>query len=122
MGQSVRTSKNLGYCYQYKHCPWQPGYELGTFFKSEGQPQLANGLWSNGFMVQAALDGADMNVRLNGDQLSAFTRIYSCGDDRWFMLTILPQLHNLELADLLQAAFMARHWNGWQQRAGVVGT
>jgi crotonobetainyl-CoA:carnitine CoA-transferase CaiB-like acyl-CoA transferase len=56
-----------------------------------GSSLLANGLWSNGFMVQAALDGADMNVRLDGDELSAFTRIYSCGDDRWFMLTILPQ-------------------------------
>jgi crotonobetainyl-CoA:carnitine CoA-transferase CaiB-like acyl-CoA transferase len=56
-----------------------------------GTSLLANGLWSNGFMVQAALDGADMNARLDSDGYSAFTYIYSCGDARWFMLTILPQ-------------------------------
>ena len=56
-----------------------------------GSSLLANGLWSNGIMVQAALDGADMNVRLDDDKLSAFTRIYCCGDERWFMLAILPQ-------------------------------
>lgn len=56
-----------------------------------GTSLLANGLWSNGVMLQAALDGANMDVRLDSDQLSAFTRIYRCRDDRWFMLTILPQ-------------------------------
>jgi crotonobetainyl-CoA:carnitine CoA-transferase CaiB-like acyl-CoA transferase len=52
---------------------------------------MANGLWSNGFMVQAALDGADMTVRLDREQYGAFTQVYSCRDERWFMLTILPQ-------------------------------
>lgn len=52
---------------------------------------MANGLWSNGLMVQAALDGADMSVRLDRDELSAFTQIYRCEDNRWFILTILPQ-------------------------------
>jgi crotonobetainyl-CoA:carnitine CoA-transferase CaiB-like acyl-CoA transferase len=56
-----------------------------------GTSLMANGLWSNGLMVQAALDGADMSVRLDRDDLSAFTQIYRCGDDRWFILTILPQ-------------------------------
>lgn len=117
-----------------------------------GTSLLANGLWSNGFMVQAALDGADMNVRLDGDKLSAFTRIYGCGDGRWFMLTILPQAeegawprlarcvgheewlddarfanpeqrqrHNVELADLFTAAFMARDWNDWRLRFAEFG-
>jgi crotonobetainyl-CoA:carnitine CoA-transferase CaiB-like acyl-CoA transferase len=41
--------------------------------------------------VQAALDGADMNTRVDAEILSAFTNIYRCRDDRWFMLAILPQ-------------------------------
>lgn len=56
-----------------------------------GSSLLANGLWSNGFNVQAALDGANMDVRLDSAKLSAFTQIYRCRDDRWFLLTILPQ-------------------------------
>lgn len=56
-----------------------------------GTSLLANGLWSNGVMVQAALDGADMDVRLDSEQLSAFTRIYRCRDGRWFILAILTQ-------------------------------
>ena len=53
---------------------------------------LANGLWSNGVMVQAALDGADMNMRMDTEKLSAFTQLYRCRDERWFLLTILPQI------------------------------
>ncbi|MEM8661148.1 MAG: CoA transferase [Pseudomonadota bacterium] len=53
---------------------------------------LANGLWSNGFMVQAALDGANTNARLDSEKRSAFTQLYRCRDDRWFLLTILPQI------------------------------
>lgn len=56
-----------------------------------GSSLLANGLWSNGFMVQAALDGAKMEVRLDRAKRSAFTQLYRCRDDRWFLLTILPQ-------------------------------
>jgi crotonobetainyl-CoA:carnitine CoA-transferase CaiB-like acyl-CoA transferase len=58
---------------------------------SVGTSLLANGLWSNGFMVQAALDGANMDKRLDMDKVSAFTRVYRCRDDRWFLLTILLQ-------------------------------
>jgi crotonobetainyl-CoA:carnitine CoA-transferase CaiB-like acyl-CoA transferase len=56
-----------------------------------GSSLLANGLWSNGFNVQAALDGAHMSTRMDSASLSAFTQIYACSDDRWFILTILPQ-------------------------------
>jgi len=59
-----------------------------------GSSLLANGLWSNGFMVQAALDGADMSVRLDHEKRSAFTQIYRCRDERWFLLTILPQVQD----------------------------
>ncbi len=57
-----------------------------------GSSLLANGLWSNGVQVQAALDGADMNKRLDSTKLSAFTQLYRCRDDRWLLLTILPQV------------------------------
>ena len=56
-----------------------------------GTSLMGNGLWSNGLYVQAALDGADMDVSLDPDSLSAFTQIYRCGDERWFMLVVLPQ-------------------------------
>ena len=59
-----------------------------------GTSLLGNGLWSNGFNVQAALDGANMNAKLDNDNLSAFTRVYACSDDRWFILTLLPQVQD----------------------------
>ncbi len=59
-----------------------------------GSSLLANGLWSNGFMVQAALDGANMDIRLDQDKRSAFTQLYRCRDDRWLLLTILPQVQD----------------------------
>lgn len=56
-----------------------------------GTSLMANGLWSNGIMVQAALDGASMKAAPDSSKFSAFTQIYRCRDDRWFILTILPQ-------------------------------
>lgn len=67
-----------------------------------GSSLLANGLWSNGFMVQAALDGADMDIRLDHEKRSAFTQIYRCRDDRWFLLTILPQVQDAAWPRLAQ--------------------
>jgi crotonobetainyl-CoA:carnitine CoA-transferase CaiB-like acyl-CoA transferase len=59
-----------------------------------GTSLMANGLWSNGVMVQAALDGADMSKRLDREKLSPFTQIFRCRDDRWFILTVLPQVQD----------------------------
>ena len=59
-----------------------------------GSSLLANGLWSNGFLIQAALDGANMDIRLDSEKRSAFTQIYRCRDHRWFLLTILPQVQD----------------------------
>jgi len=81
-----------------------------------GTSLMANGLWSNGLMVQAALDGADMSPRLTADSRSAFTEVYGCRDGRWFILTILGQaeerawpelLRSLEREDLSQDARFA---------------
>jgi len=52
---------------------------------------LANGLWSNGCYLQAALCGADLTQRLQRGQRGAVTEIYRCKDDRWFMLAMLNQ-------------------------------
>jgi crotonobetainyl-CoA:carnitine CoA-transferase CaiB-like acyl-CoA transferase len=60
-----------------------------------GSSLLANGLWSNGFLIQAALDGANMDIRLDSEKRSAFTQLYRCRDDRWFLLTILPQVQDV---------------------------
>ena len=57
-----------------------------------GSSLMANGLWSNAVCVQAALDGADTTRRLERHKLSAFSQVYRCADDRWFLLTVLPQV------------------------------
>jgi crotonobetainyl-CoA:carnitine CoA-transferase CaiB-like acyl-CoA transferase len=56
-----------------------------------GSSLMANGLWSNGLMVQAALDGADTSLKQDYRKISPFTQLYRCRDERWLMLTILPQ-------------------------------
>ncbi|MEH6569077.1 MAG: CoA transferase [Halioglobus sp.] len=67
-----------------------------------GTSLLANGLWSNGIMVQAALEGANMSARMDQSKVSAFTRSYRCRDDRWFLLTILPQAQDKSWPSLTQ--------------------
>jgi len=97
-----------------------------------GTSLLANGLWSNGFMVQAALDGADMDFRMDSEKLSAFTQLYRCRDDRWFLLTILPQIQEaawpqlarcLDHAEWLDdprfATMATRHQHNRELTAGI---
>jgi len=62
---------------------------------------LANGLWSNGCWMQAALCDADFSTRLQRGQRGALTEIYACKDNRWFMLVLLNQTREWPL--LLQA-------------------
>lgn len=69
-----------------------------------GTSLMGNGLWSNGLYVQAALDGADMDTRMDAESLSAFTHIYRCRDERWFMLTILPQVQDKAWPELARCA------------------
>jgi crotonobetainyl-CoA:carnitine CoA-transferase CaiB-like acyl-CoA transferase len=55
-----------------------------------GTSLLANGLWSNGFMAQAALCGARFIDRPPREQaLNALTNYYRCRDGRWLILTIV---------------------------------
>lgn len=74
-----------------------------------GSSLMANGLWSNGLMVQAALDGADMSQRQDYRRLSPFTQTYRCADNRWFVLTILPQAQERAWPKLA-AALGHAHW------------
>jgi crotonobetainyl-CoA:carnitine CoA-transferase CaiB-like acyl-CoA transferase len=50
------------------------------------------GLWSNGFMVQAALDGARFIPRPPRDQApNALVNLYRAGCGRWFLLALLNE-------------------------------
>ena len=53
---------------------------------------LANGVWSNAYLAQAALVGAVTVPRPPREQaLNALTTYYRCRDDRWLILTILNE-------------------------------
>ena len=57
-----------------------------------GSSLIANGMWSNGFMVQAALCGATFYPRPPREKLfNALAIQYRCRDDRWLILTILNE-------------------------------
>jgi crotonobetainyl-CoA:carnitine CoA-transferase CaiB-like acyl-CoA transferase len=57
-----------------------------------GTSLIANGLWSNGVMAQAALCGARFIERPPREQsLNAFTNYYRCRDGKWLILTILNE-------------------------------
>ena len=49
---------------------------------------MANGLWSNGCQIQAALCGIDLAARGARGERSALTETYTCGDGRSFVLAI----------------------------------
>ena len=53
---------------------------------------LEAGLWSNGFMVQAALDGARFIPRPPRDQApNALGNLYRAGCGRWFLMALLNE-------------------------------
>jgi len=53
---------------------------------------LDAGLWANGFMVQAALDGARFIPRPPRDQApNAMVNLYQAGCGRWFLLALLNE-------------------------------
>ncbi|WP_043363484.1 CaiB/BaiF CoA-transferase family protein [Belnapia sp. F-4-1] len=53
---------------------------------------LGTGLWSNGFMVQAALDGAEFIPRPPREQApNAMVNLYQAGCGRWFLLALLNE-------------------------------
>ena len=105
---------------------------------------LANGVWSNSYLAQAALCGAETVPRPPRDQaLNALTAYYRCRDGKWLILTILnedrywpvlatcvgrPELltdprfaeradrhrHSTELVAVLDEVFTSRDRDQWQ--------
>src|SRR5437899_10279977 len=69
---------------------------------------MANGVWSNGLMVQASLCGASIPKRPPREHtFNAMTNHYRCRDGRWLLLSLLKEerewpvlLECLERADL----------------------
>ena len=108
---------------------------------------LANGLWSNGVLLQAALCGADLDAPR---KRSALANLYRCRCGRWFILAIIndtrdwPRLlealgkeawrdderfatserriaHVPELMALLSAHFATEDWAHWRQTLSAAG-
>jgi crotonobetainyl-CoA:carnitine CoA-transferase CaiB-like acyl-CoA transferase len=53
---------------------------------------MANGVWSNSFLIQAVLCGAEIPYRRPREECpNALVNFYRCRDDRWFMLTLLRE-------------------------------
>src|SRR6266516_1602556 len=57
-----------------------------------GTSLMANGVWSNGLMVQARLCGATIPTRPPREQtFNAMTNHYRCRDGRWLILSLLKE-------------------------------
>ncbi|MFS2098828.1 CaiB/BaiF CoA transferase family protein [Variovorax sp. Varisp85] len=53
---------------------------------------LANGIWANGTVVQAALCGAEIRYRQPREQpRSALSNFYLCADERWFSIAMVAE-------------------------------
>jgi crotonobetainyl-CoA:carnitine CoA-transferase CaiB-like acyl-CoA transferase len=53
---------------------------------------MANGVWSNGYFVQARLCGASIEPRPRREHaFSALSNHYRCGDGRWLILSLLNE-------------------------------
>ena len=108
---------------------------------------LANGLWSNGVLLQAALCGADLDAPRTR---SALANLYRCSCGRWFILAIIndtrdwprlvaalgredwlddarfntPEGRRANVPDLialLTAHFVEQDWEHWRQTLGAAG-
>ena len=116
-----------------------------------GSSLLANGLWSNGIMAQAALCGATFTPRPPREKgFSALGCYYRCRDGRWLLLAIVNEARDwpifatcmgradliddprfakqadrfarsAELIALFDAAFATRDRDDWRQRLGEAG-
>jgi crotonobetainyl-CoA:carnitine CoA-transferase CaiB-like acyl-CoA transferase len=66
---------------------------------------LANGLWSNGVLLQAALCGADLYAPR---ERTALVNLYRCGCGRWFILAIINDTRDWSR---LLACLGTEEWN-----------
>ena len=75
-----------------------------------GSSLLANGVWSNGFMAQAALCGARFTPRPPREQsFNALGCYYQCRDGRWLLMSIVNEARDwptlatcVERSDLIE--------------------
>ena len=107
---------------------------------------IANGVWSNAYFTQSILSGGDAPMRPRRDEMpNALTNHYQCGDQHWFILSIVNQerewpslVRALErpeleqdprfstpaarrenvraLTEYLDNVFATRPWPEWRQR------
>jgi crotonobetainyl-CoA:carnitine CoA-transferase CaiB-like acyl-CoA transferase len=106
---------------------------------------LANGLWSVGCYLQAALCDATFSPRVERYHRNPLLETFRCRDERWFLLTIVnqvrewpllaacvgrpewisdPRFANLEarqaneeeLMRALEDIFLTRDWHDWRER------
>lgn len=105
---------------------------------------LANGVWNNGILAQAALAGSFLSHRPPRDRpRNPLSNAFQCADGRWFVMTLLreeglwPALcaaldikalqhdarfattasriaHSAELTAILQRRFATRDWAAWK--------
>jgi crotonobetainyl-CoA:carnitine CoA-transferase CaiB-like acyl-CoA transferase len=106
---------------------------------------LANGLWSMGCYLQAALCDATFRPRTERYHRSSLLEVYRCRDDRWFMFSMVNQVrewplllacierpewendprfespaarmaNSADLTHALEAIFAKRDWPEWRER------
>ncbi len=112
---------------------------------------VANGMWMNGFFGQAALLGADVQLRPHRDDApNAMANHYCAKDGRWFILAVLneakqapllfqamgrPDLaddprfadqaarreNSLVLTKVMDGIFALHDWAYWKERLDAVG-
>jgi crotonobetainyl-CoA:carnitine CoA-transferase CaiB-like acyl-CoA transferase len=112
---------------------------------------MANGMWMNGFFGQAALLGADVQLRPHRDDApNAMANHYRSKDDRWFILAILNEAkqgpllfealgradllddprfssqearrtNSIALTQELDAVFATQDWSYWRERFDALG-
>jgi len=93
-----------------------------------GSSLLANGIWSNGTMAQAALCGATFTPRPPREKLfNALGGYYRCRDGRWLLLAIVNEQRDwpvmakcLGLADLIDDPRFARQADRFARSAELI--
>jgi crotonobetainyl-CoA:carnitine CoA-transferase CaiB-like acyl-CoA transferase len=93
-----------------------------------GSSLLANGLWSNGFMAQAALCGASFTPRPPREKsLNALACYYRCRDGRWLLMSIANEERDwprfatcMDRADLVDDARYATQADRFRHSAELI--
>jgi len=93
-----------------------------------GSSLLANGIWANGFMAQAALCGASFTPRPPREKLfNALGCYYRCRDGRWLLMSIVNEARDWPIfaacvgrADLIDEPRYARQADRFAHSAELI--